>query len=143
MRLVDLDLLIYAVNRDAPQHTRARAWLEHRLNGDETVGIAWVVALGFLRLTTSARAFEHPITPEHATALLDEWIAHPNVELVVPGDRHWMILRALLAESGTSGNLTTDAHLAALAIERGAELESADADFARFRGVRWSNPLTA
>ncbi len=141
MRIVDLNLLIYAVNRDAPQHHAAKTWLEQRLNGPETIGIAWVVAMGFLRLTTSARVFEHPIKPERATALLDDWIAHPNVEFVVPGERHWTILRALLAESGMAGNLTTDAHLAALAIESGAELESADADFARFRGLRWSNPL--
>ncbi len=143
MRVVDLNLLIYAVNRDAPQHAPARDWLEARLGGDETIGLSWVVVLGFLRLVTSGRVFETPIPASRAMALIDEWLAHPNVELIVPGEHHWSILRALLAESGSAGNLSTDAHLAALAIEHGAELESADADFARFRGVRWSNPLTS
>jgi uncharacterized protein len=143
VRLADLNLLIYAVNRDAPQHERARQWLESRLGGDETLGLSWLVILGFLRLVTSPRVFDTPIPPDRAMAIVEEWIAHPNVELVVPGDRHWRILRGLLAESGTAGNLTTDVHLAALAIEHGAELESADADFGRFRGLRWSNPVSS
>lgn len=143
MRLADLNLLIYAVNRDAPQHERARQWLEARLGGDETLGLSWVVVLGFLRLVTSSRVFETPIPSTRALVLVDEWLAHPNVELVVPGDRHWSILRGLIAESGSAGNLSTDAHVAALAIEHGAELESSDADFGRFHGLRWSNPLKA
>lgn len=142
MRLVDLNLLLYAVNRDASQHAVAKSWLEERLNGDETVALSWSVILGFLRLSTNARVFAHPMAPEQAMALVDEWLALPVVQVVTPGEQHWVTLRALLSESGAAGNLTTDAHLAALAIEHGAELESSDTDFARFRGLRWSNPLT-
>lgn len=141
MRLADLNLLIYAVNRDAPQHTKAKAWLEDCLAGDETLGLSWTVILGFLRLTTNARVFERPLRAEDSAAFIDDWLAHPNVELVSPGDRHWSILRGLLLDSGTAGNLSSDAHLAALAIEHEAELHSADADFQRFQGVRWRNPL--
>lgn len=141
MRVADLNLLIYAANRAAPQHEAARTWLEDRLSGDETLGLSWTTLLGFIRITTNPRMFARPMQVEQATAIVDEWLAHPNVEVLVPGDRHWSILRALLSESGAAGNLTTDAHLAALAIEHGAELESADADFGRFRGLRWSNPL--
>ncbi len=141
MRLADLNLLIYAVNQDAPQHAAARQWLESCLSGDETLGLSWTVILGFLRLTTSPRVFERPLRVEDAAAMVDDWLSHANVELVVPGRRHWTILRALLLDSGTAGNLSSDAHLAALAIEHEAELHTADADFQRFHGVRWSNPL--
>jgi toxin-antitoxin system PIN domain toxin len=141
VRLADLNLLIYAVNRDAPQHVAARRWLEDSLVGDETLGLSWTVILGFLRLTTNARVFERPLSVEDAAAFIDDWLAQPNVELVSPGNRHWSILRALLLDAGTAGNLSSDAHLAALAIEHEAELHSADADFQRFGGVRWSNPL--
>jgi toxin-antitoxin system PIN domain toxin len=141
VRVADLNLLVYAFNRDAPQHPAARRWLEQRLGGDETFGLSWAVVLGFVRLMTNPRIFERPISAERALAIVDGWLALPVVELVAPGERHWTILRALLTESGVAGNLTTDAHLAAIAIEQGAELESADGDFARFRGLRWSNPL--
>ncbi len=141
MRLADLNLLIYAINRDAPQHAAARRWLEESLVGDETLGLSWTVIVRFLRLTTNARVFDRPLPVEDATAIIDDWLSHPNVELVSPGDRHWSILRTLLLDSGTAGNLSSDAHLAALAIEHEAELHSADADFQRFVGLRWSNPL--
>jgi toxin-antitoxin system PIN domain toxin len=141
MRLADLNLLIYAVNRDAPQHDLARQWLEDSLSGDETLALSWTVILGFLRLTTSARIFDRPLSAERANAIVDEWLSHPNVDVLVPGNQHWSILRALLHEAGTAGNLTSDADLAALAIEHDAELHSADADFQRFRGVRCVNPL--
>ena len=143
MRLIDLNLLLYAVNRDLPQHDAARSWWQARLTGDESVGLSWSVITGFLRITTRPRVFERPLLPDRALAIVDGWLAHPNVEIVVPGPEHWRILHTLLREAGTAGNLTTDAHLAALAIEHGAELESTDADFARFRGLRWSNPLAA
>lgn len=141
MKLVDLNLLLYAVNEDSPQHARARAWLERTLTGDDPCGFAWVVLLGFLRLATSARVFPHPLTPDQTLGVIDGWLARPAVVTLAPGEDHWRILRPLLAAAGTAGNLTTDAHLAALAIEYGAELYSTDTDFARFAGVRWVNPL--
>jgi hypothetical protein len=141
VKLVDLNLLLYAVNRDSPQHQRARSWLERTLGDDEPVGLSWVVVLGFLRLATSPRVFPRPLAPDQAVAAVDGWLAQPAVVTVAPGAEHWRVLRNLLTESGTAGNLTTDAHLAALAIEHGAELCSTDGDFARFRRLRWLNPL--
>jgi hypothetical protein len=141
VKLVDLNLLLYAVNRDAVHHGAARRWLERTLSGAETIGFPWAVLLGFLRIATSGRVFRSPLQPEEAIAIVDGWLARPNVVPVVPGDGHWGTLRGVLAQVGTAGNLTTDAHLAALALDTGAELCSTDADFGRFRGVRWVNPL--
>lgn len=141
MKLLDLNLLIYAVNRDSAQHRRARAWLEQVLGGDEPVALPWNVVLGFLRITTNPRILPGALSVEDAVAVVDGWLAQPGVRLVSPGGEHWRILRSLLVSSGTAGNLTTDAHLAALAIEHGAELCSTDTDFARFAKLRWVNPL--
>ena len=141
MKVVDLNLLLYAVNRDSPGHARARDWLERTLTNEEPTAIPWVVLLGFLRLATSARVFPQPLLPDQAVAVVDGWLARPSVLALAPGDDHWPILKQLLAQSGTAGNLTTDAHLAALALEQGAELCSTDGDFARFRQLRWVNPL--
>jgi len=140
VKLVDLNILLYAVNRDSPSHATAKAWLEGVLAGDEAIAIPWVVLLGFLRLTTS-RIMPRPLTAGQAIAVVDGWLALPGVVAVHPGEEHWVILRALLGASGTAGNLTTDAHLAALAIEHGCELCSTDGDFARFARLRWVNPL--
>lgn len=141
MRIADLNLLIYAVNRDSPRHHRAKAWLEEVLSGEEPVALPWVVILGFLRLSTHPRILPSPLTPEQAIQVVDSWLERPVVELVHPGPGHWGILRELLADGGTAGNLTTDAHLAALAIELGATLCSSDSDFARYRRLQWENPL--
>lgn len=141
MKILDLNLLIYAINRDSALHERARAWLELVLSGDEAVAFPWVVLLGFLRLTTNPRIFQVPLKPEQAVAVVNEWLEQPAAVALNPGEEHWIILKDLLQESGTAGNLTTDAHLAALAIENGAELCSTDSDFARFPRLRWKNPL--
>lgn len=141
MKLIDLNLLLYAVNRDSVYHDRAKAWLERTLSEDETVALPWIVLLGFIRITTSGRVFSNPLSPNQALDTVDRWLAVPTVVVLNPGDEHWRILEGLLLESGTAGNLTTDAHLAALAIETGSELCSTDSDFARFRHLRWVNPL--
>ena len=141
MILVDANLLLYAVNQDLPQHRAARQWLEAAFSGHETVGLPWVVLLAFLRLTTNARVFERPLSVPTATGYIDEWLALPTVHPVVPGDAHWPILCNLLADAGTGGNLTTDAHIAALALERGCTVCSSDQDFKRFPGVRHVDPL--
>lgn len=143
MRIVDVNLLLYAINRDSAGHAAAKAWLEHTFTGDEPVALPWAVLLGVLRLATSARVFSKPLRSDQALAVVDGWLAQPTVVTLSPGEEHWRILRDLLRESGTAGNLTTDAHLAALAIEHGAELCSTDADFARFPRLRWVNPLAA
>jgi toxin-antitoxin system PIN domain toxin len=141
MKLVDVNLLIYAVNRDAPEHRNAKRWFESAVSGAEGIGIAWIVVLAFLRITTRPGILQRPLEQEIAIGYIDEWLALQNVELVVPGDAHWRILSSLLRASGTLGNLTSDAHLAALALENGADIYSADYDFQRFKGIRHVNPL--
>ena len=143
MILVDANLLLYAVNRDLPRHAEARAWLEAVLSGTSNVGLPWVVILAFLRITTSSRVFERPLSIEQAGAYVDSWFSLPAVRAVVPGSGHWPILKNLLETSGTGGNLTTDAHVAALALEQGYTVYSADNDFKRFAGLRHVNPLQA
>ena len=141
MRVVDLNLLLYAINADAPRHAKARAWWEASLNGDEQVGLAWPVVLGFLRLTTRAGMLPRPLTPRQALDAVGGWVTHPQVVMLDPGRGHWAILRDLVESVGAAGNLTTDAHLAALAIEYDATLHSTDADFSRFTSLKLSNPL--
>lgn len=141
MKLPDVNLLLYAVDESSGRHEPARAWVEERLSGAETFAFAWVVLLAFIRLTTSSRVFQSPLTTSAALDLVDGWLAQPCVTVVHPTSRHAPVLRQLLEPLGTAGNLTTDAHLAALAIEHGAELCSTDMDFSRFAGLRWTNPL--
>jgi toxin-antitoxin system PIN domain toxin len=141
MKLVDANLLIYAVNSDLAHHPKARHWLEGQLSDGASVGLPWVVVLAFLRICTSARVFERPLTGAEAMAIMDDWLSRPGVRTIAPGPHHWPVLRELIAASGTAGNLITDAHIAALAIEHGAVVYSADNDFKRFAGVRHVNPL--
>lgn len=141
MKVADANLLLYAVDSSAPSHDRARSWLDGELSGGETIAFAWSVLLAFLRLSTNPRVFASPLSPADALDLVDGWLAQPSAAVVHPTERHAAVLRDLLVPLGTAGNLTSDAHLAALAIEHGAELHSADADFSRFRGLRWRNPL--
>jgi toxin-antitoxin system PIN domain toxin len=140
--LLDANVLIYAVDADAPQHAKARRWLESTLSGDISVGLPWIVALAFLRVTTRAGVLRHQLSAEQAVGFIDEWLAQPYVELVGPGAGHWPLLKKLLREAGAAGNLTSDAHLAALAIEGGWQLATTDHDFRRFAGVRLVNPMT-
>jgi len=141
MILIDANLLIYAVNADAPDHAEAKAWLESVLSGTETVGFAWVVLLAFLRVTTRPGLLARPLSVSSALDLVDSWLTQSCVVTVEPTPRHARILRDLLLPMGTGGNLTSDAHLAALSIGHGAELCSSDNDFARFPRLRWRNPL--
>ncbi len=141
MKLVDVNLLLYAVDEASAFHLPARHWLEQSLSATETVALDWTVLLAFVRLSTRAAIFEHPLKPAQALDIVEGWLAQSNVIVVHPTDRHAAILRDLLNRLGTGGNITSDAHLAALAIEHGAELYSADGDFARFPGVRWIDPL--
>lgn len=141
MKLPDANLLIYAVDESAAHHEAARRWLDGQLSGDETVAFTWVVLLAFLRLTTNARVFERPFAPSEALDVIDGWLDQPAATVVGPTERHPRLLRQLLEASGTAGNLTTDAHLAAVAMEHGATLCSVDRDFGRFSGLRWINPL--
>ena len=141
MILLDANLLIYAVNADAPLNRKAKVWLESVLSGQEAVGFSWNVLLAFLRLTTRRGLFRHPLSPDTAFGLVASWLAQPSAMVAHPGPRHLQVLRELLLPHGTGGNLTSDAHLAALAIEHRAQLYSTDTDFVRFNGLRWRNPL--
>jgi toxin-antitoxin system PIN domain toxin len=141
MTLLDVNLLLYAVNKDAPLHSKAKAWINRTFAGSETVAFSWSVLLAFLRLTTRPGLFRNPLAPELALNLVAAWLAQPAVIILHPGPRHLSILKGLLVSLGTGGNLTSDAHLAALAIEHNAELCSCDGDFARFAGLHWRNPL--
>jgi uncharacterized protein len=141
MILIDANLLIYAVNKDAPLHSEAKAWLESALTGRETVGLAWSVLLAFLRLTTRPGAFGKPLKVETALSVVEAWLNQPNVVTVEPTPAHFRTLRDLILPLGTAGNLTSDAHLAALALEHGAELLSTDHDFARFTRLNWRDPV--
>lgn len=140
MKLVDANVLLYAVNQDAPNHAVARRWLDRALGGEEPVGFTWVVMLAFLRLTTRAGLFPRPLRVDDSIGVLQAWLNRPLAVIVEPTPRHLDILSGILGETGTAANLVTDAHLAAIAVEHGAEICSFDADFSRFRGVRWRPP---
>lgn len=141
MKLVDANLLLYAVNADSPSHAKARAWLEEQLSGAETVAFEWTVLLAFIRLSTHGAVFSRPLTLKESLDLVDSWLDQPCAIVAGPGPRHPALMRELLSPLGSAGNLIADAHLAAVAIDCGAELCSCDADFSRFAGLRWSNPL--
>ena len=142
MILPDINLLVHAYNTRSPDYATARGWWEELLNGTRQVGLAWVAILGFIRLTTQRQLLPNPLPAPVACGHVRAWLAQPYVTILDPGARHAEILFGLLEGLGTAGNLTTDAHLAALAIEHQAELHSTDADFSRFPGLRWRNPLT-
>lgn len=141
MKLVDANVLLYAVNEDAPHHDAAHAWLDRALAGAETVGFAWVVLLAFLRLGTRPGLFPRPLPFDDAVGVVGFWLGQPTAVAVHPGERHLGLLGGLLATVGTAGNLVNDAHLAALAIEHRADIVSFDRDFERFDGVRVTPPL--
>jgi toxin-antitoxin system PIN domain toxin len=129
------------MNDASPHHERARPWLEGALSGTEPVGFAWIVLVAFVRLSTRPQVFRDTLEPSDAFRIVEGWLARSCALVVHPTDRHLGILSGLIEPLGTAGNLVADAHLAALAIEHGAEVCSADNDFARFRGLRWTNPL--
>ena len=136
MVLVDANVLLYAVNDSMPRHASAKRWIEQALSGTEAVGFAWHVLLAFVRLATLRALFPIPLEADAALDLVDEWLGARPALVVHPTARHASVLRGLLRESGTAGNLVSDAHLAALSIEHGARICSFDRDFNRFPGIR-------
>ncbi len=141
MIVPDVNLLVYAYNEAAPSHEQARRWWEGLVNGAERVGVPWVVAAGFVRLLTHPSVRERPATPMQAVDYVEEWFRFPNVVPLNPGTEHLRLFRRALDAAGVGANLVTDAHVAALAMEHQAEVHSNDADFGRFPGLRWRNPL--
>ena len=141
MIVPDVNLLVHAYNADSPRHDRARKWWETALNGSKPVGLPWAVLLGYLRLTTNRQILAAPLSASAACDHIRSWLNRPVASIIHTGDGHAEILFGLLEHVGTASSLTTDAHLAALAIEHQADLHSTDADFGRFPGLRWVNPV--
>lgn len=140
MKLVDANVLLYAVNEADPKHERSRAWLDAALSGRETIGFSWVVLLAFLRLATRAGLFPRPLAVDDAVACVADWLAQPTAVVVEPTPRHLGVLGGLLQEVGAGGNLVADAHLATLALEHRATVVTYDGDFRRFTGVSSQPP---
>ncbi len=141
MKLVDANVLIYAVNRADPKHDRSRQWLDRALSGNETVGFAWLAVLAFVRLSTRAGLFPRPLAVGDAVAVVRAWLGQPISVLLAPTPRHLDLLAGLLVGGGTGGNLVSDAHLAALALEHDATVVTFDHGFSRFSGVRTETPI--
>jgi len=139
VKILDVNLLLSATNPEHPNYSRHRAFLERILNEDEVVAFPWHTLLGFLRIATNRR-LKFSLEPQVAAEWIDGWLALPNVRILHPGERHWAILRELIDVVPAAGKLVPDAHLAALAIENGAELCSADTDFSRFPRLKWTDP---
>lgn len=139
--LLDANLLLYAVDRSSRFHSVAADWLTQQLNGPRRVGIPWQSLVAFLRISTHPRASQSPLAPDDALSYVDDWLAADGVWTPVPGARHAELVADLVRRHQLSGNLISDAHLAALALEHGLPLVSADSDFARFTDLRWINPF--
>jgi toxin-antitoxin system PIN domain toxin len=141
--LIDANLLLFAVDNRAPAHRGAATWLAARLNGDRRIGLPWESLTAFVRIATNPRASDHPLKPADAWRFVEDWLAVPTAWVPLPTDNHADVLGRLVRKYGIAGNLIPDAHLAALAIEHGLEVCSADTDFARFTEIRWRNPIAA
>jgi uncharacterized protein len=141
MILLDANLLVYAHVRSITQHPRAKAWLDGEINRGGRIGMPWPSLLGFLRLVTNPRVFSRPEPLNQAWLAVLNWLNNSNVWIPGPTENHLNAIGPLLPATAGRPNLIPDAHLAALAIEHGLILYSADGDFARFPGLRWHNPL--
>jgi len=139
--LVDANILLYAEDSLQSRHQEARAWWDDQLSGSGVVCLCWTVLSAFIRIGTNPRVFETPLSLEQALGRVQSWMDQPCTRIVRPTERHWTVFQEMLREGQAVANLVTDAHLAALAIENGCELVSTDADFARFSGLKWKNPL--
>ena len=141
MILLDANILLYAYDLSSPVHTTARTWLTQALSGSEPVGLSWPAILAFLRISTNRKVFQEPFSIEEAITIVDDWLSRPSVRLLQAGEHHWTVLRKLLGETGSTGKLVMDAHLAALAVEHDTVLVTRDRDFAQFRGLRSTDPF--
>jgi toxin-antitoxin system PIN domain toxin len=141
MIVLDANILLYAYDVNAPLYPAARRYLESIFSAPYPIGIPLQSVLAFLRITTQRGALRAPYSTEEAISLVNEWLALPQVRLLTPGERHWVVLRRLVLEGQAAGRLVTDAEIAAMTIEYGGELHTNDRGFARFPGLRWTNPL--
>jgi uncharacterized protein len=140
--LVDANILLYAVDEDSRFHPAARSWLEEALNGARRVGIPWMSLTAFVRIATHPRALQVPLTPSAAWTYVDDWLDAPSVWIPLPGRGHREILGRLIVDHELRANLVTDGVLAALCVEHGLQIVSADSDFARFNEINWLNPVS-
>ena len=141
MIVLDANLLIYAYDLDSAHHKKSLYWLEELLSGVDAVGLPWQSVSAFLRVITNRRLPGMRVSLEQAVLVVDEWLQQPNVQVLVPADQHWSVLRQMILEGRASGPLVSDAEIAAITIEQGAVLHTTDRDFARFPGLRWKNPI--
>ena len=141
MILVDTNILLYAEDSLSEHHLPARAWWDDQLSGSGPVCLCWPVLSAFVRIGTNARLHQRPLTVKEAVDRVQSWLDQPCVQVIQPTEQHWSILQRMLREGNASANLVSDAHLAALAIEHNCQLQSTDADFARFPGLDWRNPI--
>lgn len=141
MIIPDVNLLVYAYNAGAPAHSAARRWWEDLLSNENAVRVPWTVCCGFVRIMTHPAVLVRPLDRSTALSHVRSWLAVETVEILEPGSRHLELLDRMLSAAGAGGNLVTDAHIAALAVEYQAEVHSNDGDFSRFPGLRWRNPL--
>lgn len=140
MRLVDTNVLLYAVDSSARHHAESRGWLDRSLVGTETVAFTWLTVVGFVRIATSPRIFEDPLSLDDATEQARRWLGAPAARVVEPGSDHLRTIARLLEPTGTAGNLVSDAHLAAVALANRAVVVTFDNDVDRFSDVRWERP---
>ncbi len=141
MKITDANLLLYAYNESAPQHEPAKEWLEESLASPEIFGLSWQVITAFLRISTNPKSFPLPFTLDETIEIVNDWMAQPQVRILLPTEKHWTIFSRLIVEGQTNGAVMMDAHLATLAIEHGATLATTDKDFARFSKLKTINPL--
>jgi uncharacterized protein len=139
--LVDANILLYAEDKLSPQHEAARTWWDAQLSGSSPVCLCWTVIGAFIRIASNSRVFENPLSLAQTIKRVQSWLDQPCARLVEPTDRHWLVFQLMLTEGQALGNLVSDAHLAALAVQHGCELMSTDMDFARFPRLKWTNPL--
>ena len=143
MIVPDVNLLLYAYFTDFPMHEVARPWWEARLSEASGIGLCAPAVLGFVRIATNRRVFRNAMDLDGALGITESWLSRPAVRFLAPGPDHLASVSRLLRAAGTSKDLTTDAQIAALALQAGGTVASSDGDFARFPGVRWTNPLTS
>ena len=141
MTLVDANLLLYAEDSLSAHHEAARAWWDAQLSGSELVCLCWPVLTAFIRIGTNARLHRRPLTLKEAVDRVQSWLDQPCVRIIQPTEQHWTIFQQMLGAGNATANLVSDADLAALAVEHNCGLHSTDRDFARFRGLKWRNPI--
>ena len=141
MILVDANLLLYAEDSLSEHHQAARTWWDAQLSGAEPICLCWPVLTAFIRIGTNVRLHRRPLTLGEAAERVQTWFDQPCVRIIHPGEQHWSIFQVMLRDGKAIGSLVSDAHLAAMAVEHNCVLQSTDVDFARFKGLKWNNPI--